>query len=112
MRRPLKACARRLAPSRPPEAPTLPETSKLAARAKYTADPPSVSSTLPKGPSRVSSATEPATRSSARCSGTSTRAAARSDHVPRGPQLLEKVLGSRVVVDLHPAASELARGVS
>src|SRR6202521_3803360 len=109
--RPLNACATRLAPSTPTGAMTLTGTIRLAASAKYTADPPSVSSTLPKGPSRVSRATEPATRRSARCSGTATRAAARRDHVPCVPKLLQKVLGSRVVLDLHPAASELTRGV-
>ncbi len=43
---------------------------RLAASAKYTAEPPSVSLTLPKGPSRVSRATEPATSSSGCLSGT------------------------------------------
>src|ERR1700687_2917419 len=42
---------------------TLTGTIRLAASAKYTAEPPSTSSTLPNGPSRVSSATEPATSS-------------------------------------------------
>src|ERR1700687_4163394 len=109
--RPLNACATRLAPSTPTGAMTFTGTIKLAASAKYTAEPPSVSSTLPKGPSRVSRATEPATRSSARCSGTATCAAFRGDHMPCVPKLLQKVLGSRVVLDLHPAASELTRGV-
>src|SRR5450759_3023263 len=109
--RPLNACATRLAPSTPTGAMTFTGTIKLAESAKYTADPPSVSSTLPKAPSRVSSATEPATRSSARWSGTATRAAARRHNVACMPKLLEEILRSRVVLDLHPAASELARGV-
>src|ERR1700686_5424812 len=109
--RPLKAWATRLAPSTPTAAMTFTGTIKLAASAKSTADPPSVSSTLPKWPSRVSRASEPATRSVARCSGTATRAAARRDDVACVPELLQEVLGSRVILDLHPAASELARGM-
>src|SRR6202163_1426943 len=108
---PLNACATRLAPSTPTGAITFTGTIKLAASAKYTADPPSVSSTLPKGPSRVSRATEPATRSSARCSGTATRAAARRDDVACVPELLQEVPRCRVVLDLHPAASKLARSM-
>src|SRR3979411_2079335 len=111
MRRPLKACARRLAPSRPTGATTLTGTIKLAARAKYTADPPSASSTLPKGPSRVSSATEPATRRSGRCSGTPACTAAPRDDVAGIPKLVQEILRAREVLDLHPPPSELARGM-
>src|SRR5216684_8412687 len=109
--RPLNACATRLAPSAPTGATTFTGRIKLAASAKYTADPPSVSSTLPKGPSRVSRATEPATRRSPGCSGTSTRTTARGDYVARMAELLQEVLRAGVVLDLHPAATELACGV-
>src|ERR1700693_5193754 len=110
--RPLNACATRLAPSTPTGATTFTGTIKLAARGKETADPPSVAPTLPKGPSRVSRATEPATRSSGRWSGTATRTAARRDDVAGMPEVFEEVLRCRVVLDLHPAASKLARSVS
>src|ERR1700675_2369657 len=109
--RPLTACATPLAPSTPTAAMTFTGTIKPAASAKYTADPPSVSPTLPKGPSRVSRATEPATRSSGRWSGTAPRTAARRDDVASLPKLLEEVMRRRVVLDLHPAASKLARSV-
>src|SRR5258708_13022253 len=111
MARPLKACAMRLAPSVPTGATTLTGTIKLAASAKYTAEPPSVSSTLPKGPSRVSSATEPATRSSGRGSGTAAGAALSSNHMPRVPQLLQEIGDVHLVLHLHPPSSHLARGV-
>src|SRR5216684_4585571 len=100
MARPLKVCAMRLAPSVPTGAMTFTGTIKLAASAKYTAEPPSVAWTLPKGPSRVSSATDPATRSW--LSGTAARAAARRDDVSGVPELTEEVLGARVVIDFHP----------
>src|SRR6266851_8109367 len=105
MARPLKVCAMRLAPSVPTGAMTLTGTIKLAASAKYTAEPPSVSSTLPNGPSRVSSATEPATRSC--LSGTAARAAARRDNVSGMSELVQEVLRARVVIDLHPASPQL-----
>src|ERR1700693_1371161 len=111
MGRPLKACATRLAPAQPTGATTLTGRIKLAERAKYTAEPPSVSSTMPKGPSRVSSATEPATRSSRCRSGTAPCAAAGRDYVSGMPQLLQEVLWARVVLDLHPAPSQLARSM-
>src|SRR5712691_3409149 len=103
--RPLKACATRLAPSVPTGAMTLTGTIKLAASAKYTAEPPSVAWTLPKGPSRVSSATEPATRSC--LSGTAARAAARRDDVSGMPELVQEILRARVALDLHPGSSQL-----
>src|SRR6266851_4780789 len=105
MARPLKACAIRLAPSVPTGATTLTGTIKLAASAKYTAEPPSVAWTLPKGPSRVSSATEPATRSC--LSGTAARAAARRDDVSGISELAQEVLRARVALDLHPGSSQL-----
>src|SRR5438093_3273442 len=111
MGRPLKACATRLAPSRPTGATTFTGRIKLAASAQYTAEPPSVSSTLPKGPSRVSSATEPATRSCGGGSSTAARTAARLDDVARGTQLHKEVSRIAVVVDLHPASAQLSNRV-
>src|SRR5437870_10113668 len=111
MGRPLKACATRLAPSRPTGATTFTGRIKLAASAQYTAEPPSVSSTLPKGPSRVSSATEPATRSCGGGSGTAACTAARVDDVMRGTQLHQEVGRIAVVVDLHPASAQLSNRV-
>src|SRR5713101_6520642 len=111
MARPLKVCAMRLAPSVPTGAMTFTGTIKLAASAKYTAEPPSVSSTLPNGPSRVSSATEPATRSSGGSSGTAAGAAIGGYHVPRVPQLVQKISDVHVVIHLHPGSSQLVRGV-
>src|SRR5882672_1146071 len=108
MRRPLNAWATLLAPSLPTGATTLTGAIKLAASAKYTAEPPSVSLTLPNGPSRVSRATEPATRRSGGLSGTAASPAARCDDVPRQPQLLQKILWAGVVLDLHPAPAQLA----
>src|SRR6266851_379600 len=105
MARPLKVCAMRLAPSVPTGAMTLTGTIKLAASAKYTAEPPSVAWTLPKGPSRVSSATEPATRSC--LSGTAACAAARRDDVSGMSELAQEVLRARVAIDLHPGSSQL-----
>src|ERR1700687_1239449 len=107
MWRPLKAWATRLTPSAPTGAVTLTGTIRLAARAKYTADPPRTSSTLPNGPSRVSSATEPATRRCGRASGTSAGSAVRRDDVARRPQLLQEVHRARELFDLHPASSQL-----
>src|SRR5258708_11664989 len=97
-------------PSRPTGATTLTGTSRLAASAKYTAEPPSSPLIFPKGPSRVSSATEPTTRSSG-ASGTPSGAARRGHHMPREAQLLQKVDGARIVRHLHPAAPELLRRV-
>src|SRR5216684_1117485 len=105
MARPLKVCAMRLAPSVPTGAMTLTGTIKLAASAKYTAEPPSVAWTLPNGPSRVSSATEPATRSC--LSGTAACAAARRDDVSGMSELAQEVLRARVALDLHPGSSQL-----
>src|SRR5260370_39466813 len=102
---PLKACVMRLAPSVPTGATTVTGTNKLAGSAKYTAEPPSVAWTLPKGPSRVSSATEPATRSC--LSGTAARAAARRDDVSGMSELAQEVLRARVALDLHPGSSQL-----
>src|SRR2546427_2038211 len=111
MGRPLKACATRLAPSRPTGATTLTGRIKLAASAKYTAEPPSVSSTLPKGPSRVSSATEPATRSCGGLSATAACTALGGDHVPRVSQLGQEIGDIHVIIHLHPASSQLVSGV-
>src|ERR1700730_18280936 len=111
MARPLNACITRLAPPTPTVASTRTGTISLAARAKYTADPPRVSTTLPKGPSRVSSATEPATRRGGVSSGTAAGTAARRDHVACMSKPLQEVLRRRVGVHLHPAASQLAGGV-
>src|ERR1700674_728627 len=111
MRRPLNACATCFAPSRPTGATTLTGTIKLAARAKYTAEPPSTSSTLPNGPSRVSSATEPATRSCGCFSGTAARTAAGLDDMACITQLLQEVRRVGVIADLHPAPTELLNRV-
>src|SRR5256885_8148837 len=89
---------------------TLTGRTRLAASAKYTAEPPSSSWTLPNGPSRVSSAIEPTTSSSGR-SGTAPRAAARRHHVTRKSQLFEEVLSTGIRVDLHPAPSQLVGGM-
>src|ERR1700694_2718071 len=102
---PLKPCNSRFTPSAPTGATTLTGTIRLAASAKYTAEPPSVSWTLPNGPSRVSSATEPATTSCRAPAGTATRTTARGDDVARMAKLLQEVLRARVVLDLHPAPS-------
>src|SRR6202043_2054212 len=109
--RPLNACATRLAPSLPTGATTFTGTIRLAARAKYTAEPPSVSTTLPKGPSRVSRATEPATRSCGRSSGTPARPAARRHHMTRVAQIFQEAGHVLVLLDLHPASTELWNSV-
>src|SRR5260370_34454327 len=101
----VKVCAMRLAAWVPTGAMTLTGTIKLAASAKYTAEPPSVAWTLPNGPSRVSSATEPATRSC--LSGTAARAAACRDDVSGMAELAQEVLRARVALDLHPGSSPL-----
>src|SRR5260370_28380440 len=101
---PLNGGATRFAPSVPTGATTFTGSIRLAASAKYTAEPPSVSSTLPKGPSRVSSATEPATRSSGRESATAAGAALSSNHVSRVPQLLQEIGDCHIVLHLHPAS--------
>src|SRR5437868_629630 len=108
--RPAKVSATRSAASLPSGPETLTGRTRLAANAKYTAEPPSSSWTLPKGPSRVSSAMEPTTSSSG-TSGTPPRAAARGHHVACKAQLFEEVLRAGVLVQLHPAASELVGGM-
>src|SRR5467141_3135394 len=111
MARPLKVCATRFAPSVPTGATSLTGRIKLAASAKYTAEPPSVSSTLPKGPSRVSSATEPATRSCGGLSDTAAGTALGGDHVPRVSQLGQEIADIHVIIHLHPASPQLVSGV-
>src|SRR5258708_34511137 len=108
---PLKACAARLPPSVPTGATALTGSIRLAASAKYTAEPPSVSSTLPKGPSRVSKATEPATRSCGRGSGTAPGAAVSRNHVPRVSQLFQEIRDVHILLHLDPASSQLVSGV-
>src|SRR5256886_3117101 len=110
MGRPAKVSPTRSAASLPTGAEPLTGRTRLAASAKYTAEPPSSSWTLPNGPSRVSSAIEPTTSSSGR-SGTAPRAAARRHHVTRKSQLVEEVLSTGIRVDLHPAPSQLVGGM-
>src|SRR5260370_4771133 len=108
---PLNGGATRFAPSVPTGATTLTGSIRLAASAKYTAEPPSVSSTLPKGPSRVSRATEPATRSCGRGSGTAAGAALSSNHVPCISQLFQEIRDADIILHLHPASSHFVNGV-
>src|SRR5579864_1137835 len=97
--------------SRPTGAETLTGIIRLAASAKYTAEPPSSSVTSPNGPSRVSRATEPTTSSPDEASGTAAGAAARCHDVSRVAQLVEKVRGVLEVLHLHPAPAQLLRGM-
>src|SRR5689334_4541056 len=103
---PANASVTRATESWPTGADTLTGRMRLAASAKYTAEPPISSCNLPKGPSRVSSAIEPATRSSG-TSGTPPSAARRGHHMPRETQLLEEVFRTRIIVHLHPAQPQL-----
>src|ERR1700686_2698330 len=107
MGRPLKARATCSAASLPTGPATFTGRIRLAASAKYTAEPPSSSSTRPNGPSRVSSAIEPTTISSGTTGvgalGPPARAAARRDDMSRLAELLQKILRACVLLHLHPA---------
>src|SRR5579859_3906319 len=97
-------------PSAPTGASIVTGVIRLAAKAKYSAEPPSSSCTVPNGPSSVSRAIDPATRSPAVTGATSRPppgTGGRSHDVVRTRELVEKVGRPIEVLHLHPAATQL-----